>query len=920
MTEIKVESISVEVPKEGDPAVQDVIETRDKLTVVLEDFTQDTNDPTLYVFNTDATIRIRYNEATKQYSFVDDQAFINLAKLPQFASQIVRRASSAAADAIMGVVDPAAAIRAIAAAETEEFVEKFDKFEQQCLMMKQIATFKAKADQTGAKSFNNFLVLNANSTQEIFESNNIIHGSKYFNEFLNIPNHFISALVPRLRLYKSYMPSAKTGGKVIDLEIPMEEKIENITEAKILAGDMPKGFGFGLESFSWENTSFNEADRNISANLVLKFSSMDSFSKTRTGLKAGDWTGVVNEAELLQFRFLELIYQAPAKVNTKAEKIKDANLALRFKIKVAVGWDFENTVLENLAKNEFTININELKNSIRANNYMLYLYNKGHDINIDPQGRVTVTIQYQSALEATITDPNKSNILGPVQEAVIKALETIEKDIDDRKELLAKTREESPDAAATIEDLTKKIDALVQQKESVETTTTLKLYSDFLDGLFLSGRVRMVGVKVQDLIKLKRSVYPKPGEPIPTIPLDFDSVEVLDAAAAAQNKGREAANGITGAGAPAAGSDSSPTAAASAKIEELRNALLQKSTDRIIIPFFYFGDLLDYVIEKINKMSASQKDPLRVLVGPVVYKRLQSTSISGQQKAGTIPNGPKTIDININLAQVPISFSYFLSWFEQTVVQNRTRTMPFKHFLSAILSRFLAGVLSPNCFGRNFSTGPAKVDINLFSVTPKGGRNRLTGRTLTEDIKKLGGTVTVQDLRDLDQLELFSLPDNTRIIPYVYLQMFYSDSDYKYKIHESENNLQGIYWLKSSIDRGLVKQVSFSKDENRAMPVFIYSQQGTINPSVLRTPYNATVSMVGNTMFKPGHIVYVDPTFTLSAPSEKARMSSVIEEMGLGGYYIITATKNSISSGKFSTDLTLRFANYGTRPAVGDRG
>ena len=136
------------------------------------------------------------------------------------------------------------------------------------------------------------------------------------------------------------------------------------------------------------------------------------------------------------------------------------------------------------------------------------------------------------------------------------------------------------------------------------------------------------------------------------------------------------------------------------------------------------------------------------------------------------------------------------------------------------------------------------------------------------------------------------------------------------KVNEIINSRRGIYHIKSGLDRGIVKEVNFAKDELTAMPVAIYSQQGTVNPKLLRTPYNATVSMLGNTVFKPGAIVYVDPSFTLSIPEIKRRTSSVIEEMGLGGFYIITATKNSISTGKFTTELSLRFANYGVRKST----
>ena len=81
----------------------------------------------------------------------------------------------------------------------------------------------------------------------------------------------------------------------------------------------------------------------------------------------------------------------------------------KFKIKVSVGWDFDDNVLNEL---QYDRDIDKLKASIRANNMVLYLFNKGHDLKFDKQGRVTVTINYQSAQEARINDERKANVLG----------------------------------------------------------------------------------------------------------------------------------------------------------------------------------------------------------------------------------------------------------------------------------------------------------------------------------------------------------------------------------------------------------------------------------------------------------------------------------------------------------------------------
>lgn len=879
----------------------------DPKEIELNDFNQTPIDPNLFEFKNDPTIKIRYDQLNDEYFYADDSSAKAAYTYPStpniFGLNFIPDAIIAPPPLPGPPGEPP-----LSAAQEQELVEKFDKYEQQCMIMRELRAFLPQAPSV----FSNFIMFDSSVPEEIFKANNLIHGTRFFKDFVNIPNHVIAALVPKIKLYKSYMPERKKDGgpksripRVVDVELPLEEYI---SQDDILKDNISKGFGYGLESFSWENTSFNEVDRNISANLVLKFSNMDSFTKPRKGFitDVRDLDESTKE-ELKKFRFLELIYQAPGKVNTPNE---EAQKFLRFKIKVAVGWEFSDAVLDKLDVSEHGINMSKLKTAIKANNYILYLYNKGHDINIDSQGRVTVTINYQSAAEAKMTDEIHANILGPEE-----SLSTIETDIQDIE--LARqavtTAKQQAEPEVEIERLEQIVQSLEEKKEVDVTKSTMKIYSDFLDGMFTRGIVKFFKVTAKDISNLKKEVYPTtPGASLPIINIDFASVRNLSTIFASPgNAGLTAASSINNlagvAGTPAASSNPTP----SKILEDLKNQLVQKNTNSVIVPYVFFGDILDYVLEKVNKNNEDPFDPLRVLVGPIVYERLESSTVKGLQQIGALPKGRKVIDINTNLANIPISFEFFLSWFDQTIVQTKRRTFNFKHFLSAMLDRLLKGALTPTCFGRNLVSATPKVDVFLFNTTRKNGKDLLTGRAETD--KTLNGTVRLGQIEQIDQAYSFGNPMATNLVQYLYIQMFHADSRPVYEINEVVNEQQGVYHLKAGIDRGIIKQVNFAKDELTAMPVAIYSQQGTINPKVLRTPYNATVSMLGNTVFKPGNIVYVDPTFTLSIPTEKLNVVSAIEEMGLGGYYIITAARNQISSGKFTTELSLRFTNYGLR-------
>jgi hypothetical protein len=773
----------------------------------------------------------------------------------------------------------------ITAEEEKAILENFSKYDQQCIMIKEMKQFLDRPDRN--KEYKNLVYVDIQTVEESLEANNIIHGSKYFEPFVNVPNHILSALVPKIRLYKSYI----VDGGTFDIEIPMEDRI---SEEDILSDNISRGFGYGLESFSWENTSFNEADRNISADLVLKFSNMDSFTKTRKGIIAGDPEKVQNPEKYRDFKFIELIYQVPSKTNapqeTQTEKERLQQLPNKFKIKVSIGWEFAENVLNDL---RYDGDIDKLKTAIRANNIVLYLFNKGHDLKLDKEGRATVTINYQSVQEARLSDERKSNVLGNTK--TLKDIEEIEKKIEEEKKI-----NQNLEPA----ELAKIIDPLEKNKELAESNVNFKIYSDFLDSLFNKNVIRLCKITNKDLVKLKTALYPSAKSPS-LMKIDFNSVKPLELEF--KKTIDTQLRGLNDPQKPKTESSVSST------IEELKKILIKKQGEEIIIPYFYFGELLSIIVENININNTEEEyEPVRLMTGPFIYQRLESTTLVELQKINKLPVGKEAISIKANIADIPISFEFFLSWFDQEIVSQRKRTLTLKSFLSSVLNKFIVNVLQPNCFGKKFLSSNPKTDIHLVNSVAKNGIDILTGLNATKR-DNLTKTITIDDIRKIDQLNKFGNTENLNVIPYVYMQIFYSDTKYRFIINEAYNAQQSVYHLKMGVDRGLVKEINFSKDDLTAMPVAIYSQQGTINPRVLRTPYNAEVSMVGNTIFKPGSTVYIDPTYTLSLPLTKTENVNVIEEMGLGGFYIITATRNSISAGKFSTQLSCRFTNYGTR-------
>jgi hypothetical protein len=69
--------------------------------------------------------------------------------------------------------------------------------------------------------------------------------------------------------------------------------------------------------------------------------------------------------------------------------------------------------------------------------------------------------------------------------------------------------------------------------------------------------------------------------------------------------------------------------------------------------------------------------------------------------------------------------------------------------------------------------------------------------------------------------------------------------------------------------------------------------------------------MVGNPIFRPGMLIYINPSAILDTPARKVSQiqASKSSQIGIGGYYLITKVENVIEGGKFETQMQAIFTS-----------
>lgn len=335
-------------------------------------------------------------------------------------------------------------------------------------------------------------------------------------------------------------------------------------------------------------------------------------------------------------------------------------------------------------------------------------------------------------------------------------------------------------------------------------------------------------------------------------------------------------------------------------ITELNNKNEQKSPDAKRIHYFFFGDLINLVYERlyIDEINSTRLKRARLILGTIEYL---------ERGLGGSPGSIK----RINVADIPITVDGFNVFFANTVVQQKKTEYSLLIFLKDTTKNLIVDALGEDTFG-NFALQYG--DIKTFNLTlpaPSGvdpldawktahplpnGRVDITKVSSGEPI---ASAINYQDIKDCFHYIVLYVADKA---PSDKLEGNYDD-DFK----------NGIYHLHFGTNRGLVKNISFKKTETPGLSEARFTAT-TSNPfQRLSAVYDVEIEMAGNTYFYPGSRTFVNPIGlgpSIGSPLDKSSFAFI---MGLGGYHLVTNVSCFIQGGKFVANITARWQSSGAK-------
>jgi len=290
----------------------------------------------------------------------------------------------------------------------------------------------------------------------------------------------------------------------------------------------------------------------------------------------------------------------------------------------------------------------------------------------------------------------------------------------------------------------------------------------------------------------------------------------------------------------------------------------------------------------------------------------------------------------VNIADIPISFRLFQSWWSEKIINTGKATMPLKRFISDSINSLIISALEAEAtsmilptqvkdlitvpFSANAPADPGEADAFRFLSTGEIIQRNPFAPPTSPAGDDASGLLFLEDLR-LGPSPLFPLPQNKHQkvsndhLKQSYFFIFCRENNptrtYRLgSLKEYRRDLQdGIYHLRSGKDAGLVKDIKMSVvtwDEFERTKVLEAIDAQKKGPIYRKRIYNAEVTLFGAPFLRPTQIVYINPAAHGSR--------EVLRDMGLSGYYMITSVRNHFEGGKFETTLSCAFQYDGAPP------
>ena len=790
----------------------------------------------------------------------------------------------------------------------------------------------------------------------------------------------LSAMIPRVRLFKRYtvdsmgefIPDAADTKRTI-----VEYEFEEFPDASILNSTLGTSTGVGVSSFSWEFSGDNPyaSERMVISKLQLRAQSIDAIDATRkspTGKK---------------YKFTDIFH--PPVVETQIKDSKQQQISTQprreYEAKIIVEYATD-------PKSEVWRNSKHLLKAVQNLRLELNLSINKYDLDLQPDGSILLNLDFIGRIDAASRDPLYANILPKASSlkmlgasSTILAtrnvnLQTIaekESRITRMRELQVKrqkwTTTQADEDKLTDKELnelreletgmpllSQEILALrrefrpqLSEKEYLEQISQeydkVRLYQNILNGLITSDSIDVLKLNPMDITRDEDTSIMKNEECVP-----------LSVQAAAENPTTK---------------DVVTMDLTKKQFDKNKKEFMDRmkaaafpmySRDSYFIRYFYFGDLMQVVLEKMQGSNKDLETDIRTLLGPIeiVQNAITSNTFSSRvtfgkegkiiledsygtrdvqvekqyieeqrQQINDINNARRGGDMQkilqaekdrqvstvlVNLADVPISLNLFLEWFSAKVANQGTYSYSINDFIKDSINSLIISALEADSTKLILPQQTRQLVLTSFEAAADvkapdvfGFYHHDTDGLITDSPKS---SILVEELltnkAGKKSLPLFlaknkpKSPDNFMAD---YLLVYAKSLDYlricRTDADYRRDVAEGIYHLHSGKEAGIVKDIKLSANTFAEYESAMMIEGMNAGEPMVKRIYTASVTLNGAPVFRPGHIVFIK--------AAAYGTDNLLRDFGLMGYYSVVRASSNIAAGEYTTTLELQYQGSG---------
>ena len=353
----------------------------------------------------------------------------------------------------------------------------------------------------------------------------------------------------------------------------------------------------------------------------------------------------------------------------------------------------------------------------------------------------------------------------------------------------------------------------------------------------------------------------------------------------------------------------------------------------LYVSYVYFGDILNYYMKLFyDDRDALQNRDLRLVLGSFSYRDIgditSDASAKGKSSARTSKvlkdkEGKSFVKVSTlkkyaNLSDLPISIESLLNWYNTNVLDSGIERMSFHKFMNSLFRNVV-----PANFGNSIlNYGPKRSFIPGFNyittskdeenekVLRNSAKNRQPGKAkYIINMEEAGGKYKTNPFRRLrNKAEIKDITKKSvPVTNYMFITSL-SERDKNLKSTYSKDLEKGIYHFYVGEDKGLVREIKFSREDNPKLDAanLVKANKNNTDNQIIRQIYNCNISLFGNTVFYPGQIIFVNTTY----PGARLKNKTLFK-IGLGGYFQILKITNFIEPGRFETKLETKWLSDG---------